>query len=214
MLLRRRWFTPRFFKTHLFPRQPPFTFLPTDRLLDQELELIQPAPRWVDSVLAAAADPETRRLDPALTHTSRRQLADFLSLAPFGRQVPEPAAGVYPTYHFWMYNHQRRHSPIAGAVALRIGHGLELELYLGHFGYHVYPAHRGRHFAERAVRLLLPLAAQHGLKPVWITCNPDNRPSRRTCERLGAALIDTVAVPPTNPLFARGETAKCRYRLD
>jgi len=35
----------------------------------------------------------------------------------------------------------------------------------------------------------------------WITCNPDNLASRRTCERLGAIFVDTLG-------------SKCRYRLD
>ena len=38
------------------------------------------------------------------------------------------------------------------------------------------------------MRLLLPLARRHGLQTVWITCNPDNWASRRTCELAGAEL--------------------------
>jgi predicted acetyltransferase len=78
----------------------------------------------------------------------------------------------------------------------------------------VYPFARGHHYAERACRLLLPLARRHGIQPLWITCNPDNFPSRRTCERLGAKLVEIVAVPPRDPLYLRGDHEKCRYRLD
>jgi tagatose 1,6-diphosphate aldolase len=61
---------------------------------------------------------------------------------------------------------------------------------------------------------LLPLIRRHGLTPLWITCNPDNFASRSTCERLGASLVEIVAVPQSEALHARGEHFKCRYRLD
>lgn len=100
---------------------------------------------------------------------------------------------------------------IAGDVSLRIGSTASIERYYGHFGYHVYPAARGHAYAARAVRLLLPLARAHGLRDIWITCNPDNRASQRTCEKLGARFVDVVDIPPSEPLYARGETVKCRY---
>ena len=104
--------------------------------------------------------------------------------------------------------------PIAGGIGLRIGKTRNIEMYYGHFGYHVYPPARGRRYAERSCRLLMPLARRHGLKSLWITCNPDNYASRRTCERLGGVLVSIVAVPDDDPLYARGEREKCRYRID
>jgi tagatose 1,6-diphosphate aldolase len=97
---------------------------------------------------------------------------------------------------------------------LRIGTTYDLETYVGHFGYGVYPPARGRHLAERACRLLLPLAKAHGLKRLWITCNPDNWPSRRTCERLGCTLAGVVPVPEGHALYQRGDRYKCRYFLE
>jgi tagatose 1,6-diphosphate aldolase len=102
---------------------------------------------------------------------------------------------------------------IAGGISLRISTAPAVERYYGHVGYHVYPAAQGRRYAERAARLLLPLARRHGLRTLWVTCNPDNWASRRTCERLGMTMIDIVSVPEDEPLHARGETVKCRYRL-
>ena len=128
-----------------------------------------------------------------------------------------------PQYHFWMRIRHEVPPPIgttlppvgiAGAIGFRIGSTYTVEMYYGHFGYHVYPPARGHHYAERACRLLLPLARRHGLKTLWITCNPDNYSSRRTCERLGAHLVSIVPVPCEDPLFVRGEREKCRYRLD
>jgi tagatose 1,6-diphosphate aldolase len=86
-------------------------------------------------------------------------------------------------------------------------------MYLGHVGYNVYPPARGRRLAARAVRLLLPFARRLGLSPLWITCNPDNLASRRTCEIAGGRLIDVVPLPADHPLHARGEREKCRYRF-
>jgi tagatose 1,6-diphosphate aldolase len=103
---------------------------------------------------------------------------------------------------------------MAGGIGLRIGDTPNLRQYIGHVGYNVYPAARGYHLAERATRLLLPLARRHGMDMVWITCNPDNTPSHRTCQRLGAVYVNTVDLPSKHPLFIRGERQKCRYRLD
>ena len=103
---------------------------------------------------------------------------------------------------------------IAGGIGLRIGHSADLEMYLGHIGYNVFPPARGRHLAERACRLLLPLAKAHGMTTLSITCNPDNWPSRRTCQRLGADLVGLVSLPNDHVLYQRGERSKCRYRVD
>jgi predicted acetyltransferase len=101
-----------------------------------------------------------------------------------------------------------------GKINLRVGNSPALELYGGHVAYSIEPSWRGRHFAERGVRLVLPLARRHGLSTIWITCNPDNWPSRRTCERLGAELIEIVLLPPDNDMYLLGDRQKCRYRLN
>ena len=100
-----------------------------------------------------------------------------------------------------------------GHVSLRVGDDPELVRYAGHVGYVVDEAHRGHHYAERSCRLILPLAKHHGLNPLWITCNPDNLPSRRTCERLGALYVETVEIPPHRVEYAGGERFKLRYKL-
>ena len=100
-----------------------------------------------------------------------------------------------------------------GRVSLRIGSTDTIELYAGHIGYEVLPAFRGNRLAERSVRLVLPLARRHDFTELWITTNPDNWPSRRTCERLGAELVDIVDVPRDSAVFELGAERKCRYRL-
>ena len=58
------------------------------------------------------------------------------------------------------------------------------------------------------------LAKKHGINPVWITCNPDNWASRRTCEIAGGKLIEIVDIPKHNDQYKIGERQKCRYRFD
>ena len=197
----------------------PFEFLDPGPLIDGELELVPPHERWVDDVLSTCQHPLTRRDAPSESTITRQRLLDYLAACPRGLQPADPSRGWVPQYNFWMRLRDRRlfrRPPvrIAGGISLRVATTETIELYYGHVGYHVYPPARGRHYAERSVRLLLPLARAHGLTTLWITCNPDNLPSRRTCERLGMRLAGTVAVPETDPLYARGEREKCRYRLE
>lgn len=127
-------------------------------------------------------------------------------------QIDNSGEETLPTYRFAMV-----HFPQVirmGFINLRIGHGANLMLYRGHIGYGVEPEFRGHGYAARACRLLLPLARRHGLDPLWITCNPDNIPSRKTCERLGAELVEIVNVPEDTEAYRAGARIKCRYRLD
>ena len=102
---------------------------------------------------------------------------------------------------------------VVGGLTLRIADTPDIRNCVGHIGYNVYPPARGAHLAERACRLIQPLARAHGVNPLWITCNPDNIASRRTIERLGAELIEILPLPANHPLRQEGETTKCRYRL-
>jgi tagatose 1,6-diphosphate aldolase len=86
-------------------------------------------------------------------------------------------------------------------------------MYAGHIGYRVHAEYRGHHYAARSVRLLIPLARAHNLGTLWITCNPDNWPSRRACELAGLELVEIVDLPPTIDMYYQGERQKCRYRL-
>ena len=181
-------------------------------LVDRDLELVRPAARWVDDFLLACAHPQSWA-DPA-TYWTRDQLIGFVQHYPdgtFGHQPGDRWDGFY----FWLrlLPAYRPIIPVAGTLSLRLGDDEDLTRYYGHIGYGVFPAARGQHLAERACRLALPIAWQHGMRELWITCNPENAPSRRTCERLGATYVDTVDVPAGHALWDKGERAKCRYRL-
>jgi predicted acetyltransferase len=193
-----------------------FAFYVHGPLVDGELELVKPHARWINDLLTACTHPATRAGDPEDAATTRHELEKFLAANPDGHVVADPSKGHVPCYHFWMRLHPdgKPAVPIAGTISLRVGDTPDLKIYFGHVGYNVFPPARGHHYAERACRLLFSIAGHHGLRPLWITTDPDNAPSRRTCERLAGALIETVEVPPNHLLYARGQRRKCRYRID
>lgn len=124
----------------------------------------------------------------------------------------DPVRGYVPCYFFEM-RHVLDGAPM-GHINLRVGDTPYLVNCAGHIGYGVRAEYRGRRYAARSCRLLLPLARRHGLDPLWITTNPDNWPSRRTCEIIGAEYVETIDVPPDTEMYRLGDRQKCRYRLD
>ena len=205
-----------------------FAFLDVPRqfeLVHLELELVEPDEYHAPAMLESCHHPLTQELMPVQGRMTREDVATFLKQNPRGRTSPDGKKEIAPGYTFWMrvrplsetapYPAPVPHpdTPMAGSISLRIGHSFNLDRYLGHIGYHVLPPARGHHFAERAARLLLPIARAHGHDHLWITCNPDNLASRRTCERLGAAYVDTIPLPRDNPLYSQGDRQKARYRI-
>jgi predicted acetyltransferase len=124
----------------------------------------------------------------------------------------EESLGYVPAYQFNMLI--TGNDQAVGGIALRVGKTEYLVKYAGQIGYWVNPAYRGHHYAARSCQLLLSLARHHDLNPLWITCNPDNYASRRTCELAGARLIEIVDLPENTDMYQEGERQKCRYRID
>ena len=123
----------------------------------------------------------------------------------------DPVKGWVPAYHFDIC---LADGTRIGRCDLRIGHNEKL-YYGGNIGYTVFPDFRGHHYAEKACRLLFALARRHGLGYVIITCNPDNLPSRRTCERLGGEMLEIAELPEDNDMRRdRGYTHSCVFRYE
>jgi predicted acetyltransferase len=116
-----------------------------------------------------------------------------------------------PTYHFQMA-HSISGEEI-GHINLRSQTNIAIERYAGHIGYSVHEPFRGHRYAARSVALILPLARKLGIDPLWITCDPENTASRRSCEIAGAEFIEIVDLPPDYAGYAFGQRQKCRYRL-
>ena len=123
---------------------------------------------------------------------------------------PDRSVGSDESLVYGMYLSGTRE--MIGYVSLRLGESPGL-YYLGHIGYRVEEGYRGHGFAAKAVMMLLPVMRRLGLRTVVITTDPDNAPSRRTCERLGCVLERVTPVPPKYLGLCMMSPAKCRYIL-
>lgn len=105
------------------------------------------------------------------------------------------------------------HSAKIGECDLRIGMNEEL-YYAGNIGYRIYEKYRGSGYACEAARMLMRIAKEkHHMTELILTCSPDNIASRKTLEKLGGELIETVNVPSAHWLYRRGEKVKNIYRF-
>jgi predicted acetyltransferase len=119
--------------------------------------------------------------------------------------------GYAPGYEFEMRRSGK--TTVLGTIRLRIGSAVGLR-YPGHIGYEVKKRYRGHRYAVRSCQLLLPLALAHGLKALWLTVDPNNPASRKTCEILGARYVETIPVPMEHPMYSEGARFRRRYRLE
>ena len=131
-----------------------------------------------------------------------------IDLIPIDLYPPEEEMGFGEVYDYIIAPHGVRRE--AGRISLRMGES-ECVYYFGHNGYHVDPPYRGHRYAQRAGALLEPMLVAAGKRSVVITTDPDNIPSRKTCEGLGCVLENTVPVP--HHIYTRWEISheKCRY---
>ena len=100
-----------------------------------------------------------------------------------------------------------------GRCDLRFGHNAKTYIG-GNIGYSVDEAYRGHHYAAKACRLLFGLAKRHGFDHLFITCDPENAPSYKTCEAVGGKLLEIAAVPEDDELYERGMRKVCVFRFD
>lgn len=123
----------------------------------------------------------------------------------------DPSRNCVPAYYFTICDKQGK---AMGHCDLRIGYTDGL-YYGGHIGYSIDEEYRGHHFAAKACKLLFELAKKHGMDHLYITCNPDNWPSRKTLEYLKGELLEIVELPADNDMrINKGDTEKCIFRFD
>ncbi len=117
--------------------------------------------------------------------------------------------------YFSAYKFEMRHKKTnekMGHIDLRISNN-EIIKYIGHIGYGVDEKFRGNRYASRSVKLLFTLAKKHELNPLWITCYPENIPSKKTCKFAGGKLIK-ISGPPKNNERYKNNREKCQYKFN
>lgn len=127
-------------------------------------------------------------------------------------RLPEDKlSGWVPSYRYDIVINET--DEIVGSIDIRIGHN-ENTFFGGNIGYRVHEEYRGHHYAGKACKLIVEVAKAHDMSYLVITCNPDNVPSRRTCEWLGLFLESIVDLPEHNEMYKLGERQKCRFIWD
>lgn len=124
-------------------------------------------------------------------------------------QPGDPEKQWVPAYCFYICSPQGEKM---GVCDLRVGHN-ENTYYGGNIGYSIWPDYRGHHYAAKACRLLFRLAKRHGMEYLYITCNPNNIASRRTCEAAGGVLLEIADLPSHNDLYKEGDRQECIYQF-
>ncbi len=100
-----------------------------------------------------------------------------------------------------------------GHCDLRIGHN-EKTYIGGNIGYGIDKPFRGHHFAAKACELLFCQARKHGLNHLFITCDPANTASARTCELAGGKFVATEPIPTDNEMYEEGKRQVKVFRFD
>jgi predicted acetyltransferase len=99
-----------------------------------------------------------------------------------------------------------------GGLNFRVGYTENVIQYRGNIGFTVFEKFRGHNYSARSCQLLLPLLKHLQFSPIWITCNVDNLPSRKSIEKLGATYVDTLSIPDSYE-FVRFYPPEARKKL-
>ncbi|WP_216851321.1 GNAT family N-acetyltransferase [Acidisphaera sp. L21] len=97
-------------------------------------------------------------------------------------------AALLPGTSRWIWDES---DGFCGSINLRYQRGTtDLPPYVsGHIGYSVVPWRQRHGHGTAALRLMLPIAAEHGLPHVIITCDTDNEGSRKVIEANGGVYL-------------------------
>lgn len=116
--------------------------------------------------------------------------------------------GYVPAYKYRITLHGFDES--IGYIDIRIGYNENI-YYGGNIGYSIEESCRGNSYASKACIIIKEVAIAYGMDKIIITCNPENIPSRRTCEKAGLKLKEIADLPPYNELYLEGERQECIY---
>ena len=99
-----------------------------------------------------------------------------------------------------------------GQCDLRIGQNDKTYIG-GNIGYGIDEAYRGHRYAAKACLLLFRQARKHGMTYLYITCDPDNAASARTCELAGGEYMETALIPEDNEMYEEGKREAMVFRF-
>lgn len=176
-------------------------------MLQQAMELVVPSldrlDSYTDALRRGGFFPDNIRREVSAHEELTKIAADPVAFAaslddatakggpitlPDGSRVPR-----LPGYRRWIWD-----NGFCGHIGFRWQPGTpELPPYcLGHIGYAVVPAKRGRGYATRALGLLLPEARKEGLTYVELTTDVDNLPSQKVITNNGGTLVERFNAGP------------------
>ncbi|MBL4933143.1 GNAT family N-acetyltransferase [Clostridium paridis] len=127
------------------------------------------------------------------------------------RAPADDEKGYVPTYKYIITLHNSK--DCIGKIDIRIGNN-ENSYYGGNIGYEIYEDYRGNGYPSKACAIIKQVATSHGMNKLIITCNPNNYPSRRTCEKAGLSLKEIVDLPSYNEMYQKGERQKCIFECN
>jgi predicted acetyltransferase len=116
-----------------------------------------------------------------------------------------------PEYRFAI--HRQSDSLRVGRIHLRVTNDESIVSAVGHTGYEVDEPHRRNGYAVRAIRLIIGLARQCSVAPLWVFIEPDNVASRKAAERAGFQLVDVINTLPETAILGIGPQV-CRYVIE
>lgn len=122
----------------------------------------------------------------------------------------DPGGGPILPFYYW--NICVDGKPV-GKISLRIGENFH-SYYNGNVGYEVDEAYRGRHYAQKACRMILPAARAHGMERLIFACAESNVASYKTIQSLGAVLLEIAQVPQEYFAWREGMERQRIYSLE
>jgi len=128
------------------------------------------------------------------------ELSDgVIYLVCISKSEADPIKKWVPSYNFAVCKDGEK----IGEINLRIGY-VDSLYFGGQIGYGIDEKYRGKGYAGRACKLLLPVAKAHGMTTLLIATNYTNTASQRVCEKLGARLVRTARLPEWHDLYKEG----------
>jgi len=115
--------------------------------------------------------------------------------------------GFVPFYYFIVKSHE--HQKI-GHISFKIGMTPHVLFCAGHVGYGIDIPFRGHSYAFYACKTLKPFIKTM-YDSVILTADPDNIPSIKTIEKLGATYLDLHPIPKVDPNYEKGIRQRHRY---